>query len=160
MLRRAAYTDSDPLIARGTPMERPKIGNSIVDVIGGTPIVRTYYPHFRSHAIPYFIAADRHHAYVLRCGADQAESSSCGLPRNHLAQVGKHGTVQQRQGPHWQEHDRGGRKGRQDFTWQNGAGGAHVGEHGYWTGDGRGGKRLRADPDDACVNVAGKARAS
>ena len=27
-------------IATGTPFERPKIGNTIVDVIGGTPMVR------------------------------------------------------------------------------------------------------------------------
>ena len=35
-----AYTDTDPMISRGTPMERPKIGNSIVDVIGGTPMIK------------------------------------------------------------------------------------------------------------------------
>lgn len=35
----AAYTDSDPITARGTPMARPKIGSSIVDVIGRTPMV-------------------------------------------------------------------------------------------------------------------------
>jgi hypothetical protein len=34
-----AYTDSDPITARGTPMARPKIGDSIVDVIGRTPMV-------------------------------------------------------------------------------------------------------------------------
>ena len=35
-----AYTDTDPMMGRGTPMERPKIGNSIVDVIGGTPMIK------------------------------------------------------------------------------------------------------------------------
>lgn len=34
-----AYTDDDPITARGTPMARPKIGDSIVDVIGRTPMV-------------------------------------------------------------------------------------------------------------------------
>lgn len=34
------FTDSNPMIAPGTPMARPKIGNSIVDVIGGTPMIR------------------------------------------------------------------------------------------------------------------------
>lgn len=34
------YIDSDPITARGTPMARPKIGESIVDVIGGTPMVK------------------------------------------------------------------------------------------------------------------------
>jgi hypothetical protein len=29
----------EALINVGTPMERPKIGNSIVDVVGGTPMV-------------------------------------------------------------------------------------------------------------------------
>ena len=28
------------MIAEGTPFERPKIGNSIVDLIGATPMVR------------------------------------------------------------------------------------------------------------------------
>ena len=32
-------TSGDPLLGRGTPFARPKIGNSIVDVIGGTPMV-------------------------------------------------------------------------------------------------------------------------
>lgn len=36
-----AYTDNDPITARGTPMARPKIGDSIVDVIGRTPMVRS-----------------------------------------------------------------------------------------------------------------------
>ena len=36
----APYTDADPITARGTPMARPKIGDSIVDVIGRTPMVR------------------------------------------------------------------------------------------------------------------------
>lgn len=31
--------DGDSSYARGTPLERPKIGNSILDVIGATPIV-------------------------------------------------------------------------------------------------------------------------
>ena len=35
----APYNDSDPITARGTPMARPKIGDSIVDVIGHTPMV-------------------------------------------------------------------------------------------------------------------------
>ena len=30
------FTDGETHIAKGTPMSRPKIGNSIVDVIGGT----------------------------------------------------------------------------------------------------------------------------
>lgn len=30
----------DTVYAKGTPMERPKIGNSILDVIGATPIIR------------------------------------------------------------------------------------------------------------------------
>lgn len=30
----------DSVYAKGTPMERPKIGNSILDVIGATPIIR------------------------------------------------------------------------------------------------------------------------
>jgi hypothetical protein len=30
---------SDDLIAAGTPFARPKIGDSIVDLIGGTPMV-------------------------------------------------------------------------------------------------------------------------
>lgn len=34
------YLDSDPITARGTPMARPKIGDSIVDVIGGTPMIK------------------------------------------------------------------------------------------------------------------------
>ena len=38
----APYTDSDPITARGTPMARPKIGDSIVDVIGRTPMVCGY----------------------------------------------------------------------------------------------------------------------
>lgn len=38
----AAYTDTDPITARGTPMARPKIGSSIVDVIGRTPMVGSY----------------------------------------------------------------------------------------------------------------------
>jgi cysteine synthase A len=33
-------TDSQDVIAAGTPFERPKIGNSIVDVIGATPIIK------------------------------------------------------------------------------------------------------------------------
>lgn len=39
----AAYTDTDPITARGTPMARPKIGSSIVDVIGRTPMVGNYW---------------------------------------------------------------------------------------------------------------------
>jgi hypothetical protein len=31
--------DDSPFIAAGTPFQRPKIANSIVDVIGGTPMV-------------------------------------------------------------------------------------------------------------------------
>ncbi len=38
-----AYTDTDKVFARGTPMERPKIGNSILDVIGATPMVKFSY---------------------------------------------------------------------------------------------------------------------
>lgn len=33
-------TVDDAFIAQGTPFERPKIGNSIVDLIGGTPMVK------------------------------------------------------------------------------------------------------------------------
>eukprot|EP01035_Chromulina_nebulosa_P018210 gene18210-23875_t len=33
-------TDTNPFSAPGTPLSRPKIGNSIVDVIGGTPLIR------------------------------------------------------------------------------------------------------------------------
>jgi cysteine synthase A len=36
----AGFTDGESVIAKGTPMEMPKIGNSIVDVIGGTPMIR------------------------------------------------------------------------------------------------------------------------
>jgi cysteine synthase A len=36
----AGFTDGESVVAKGTPMEMPKIGNSIVDVIGGTPMVR------------------------------------------------------------------------------------------------------------------------
>ena len=86
---------------------------------------------------------------------DQAESGCCGLPRNDLAQTREHGAVQQRQGPHREEHDRGGREGRQDYARQDGAGGAHVGEHGHRFGDGGSGERLRADLDDACAHVVG-----
>ena len=39
-LAAAAFTDNEPIVAKGTPLARPKIGNSIVDVIGGTPIIR------------------------------------------------------------------------------------------------------------------------
>ena len=41
----SGLTDSsgDPLLGRGTPFARPKIGNSIVDVIGGTPMVNHRY---------------------------------------------------------------------------------------------------------------------
>ena len=37
----AAFTavDSSDVIAAGTPFERPKIGNSVLDLIGGTPMV-------------------------------------------------------------------------------------------------------------------------
>lgn len=34
------FTDGETHIAKGTPMSRPKIGNSIVDVIGGTPMIK------------------------------------------------------------------------------------------------------------------------
>lgn len=47
----AAYTDSDPITARGTPMARPKIGSSIVDVIGRTPmVIITRHGISRNHA--------------------------------------------------------------------------------------------------------------
>jgi len=36
----ARQTDDDTVIARGTPFERPKIADSIVDTIGATPMVR------------------------------------------------------------------------------------------------------------------------
>ena len=45
----AAYTDTDPITARGTPMARPKIGSSIVDVIGRTPMVTTMTDENRRH---------------------------------------------------------------------------------------------------------------
>jgi hypothetical protein len=32
--------DDESVIAKGTPFERLKIGNSIVDVIGGTPLIK------------------------------------------------------------------------------------------------------------------------
>lgn len=32
--------NEDSIVAAGTPLARPKIGDSIVDVIGGTPIIR------------------------------------------------------------------------------------------------------------------------
>ena len=44
------YTDSDPVTARGTPMARPKIGDSIVDVIGRTPMV-TSHRYFHSEQV-------------------------------------------------------------------------------------------------------------
>jgi cysteine synthase A len=31
---------SSQFIAEGTPFERPKVANSIIDVVGGTPLVR------------------------------------------------------------------------------------------------------------------------
>lgn len=37
---RGGAIKSDDVIAGGTPFERPKIANSIVDVIGGTPMIR------------------------------------------------------------------------------------------------------------------------
>jgi cysteine synthase len=40
LLKFRAGSSKDDLIASGTPFERPKIGNSIVDVIGGTPMIR------------------------------------------------------------------------------------------------------------------------
>jgi len=36
----AAFLDNEPIMGKGTPMARPKIGNSIVDVIGSTPMIR------------------------------------------------------------------------------------------------------------------------
>lgn len=39
-LRAAGFTDSESHIAKGTPMAKPKIGNNIVDVIGGTPMIK------------------------------------------------------------------------------------------------------------------------
>jgi cysteine synthase A len=39
-MQMAGYTDAEPMMGKGTPMERPKIGNSIVDTIGGTPMIR------------------------------------------------------------------------------------------------------------------------
>ena len=36
----AGFTDSESHIAKGTPMAKPKIGNNIVDVIGGTPMIK------------------------------------------------------------------------------------------------------------------------
>ena len=39
-LRAGEDSFSVDTIATGTPFERPKIGNTIVDVIGGTPMVR------------------------------------------------------------------------------------------------------------------------
>lgn len=41
-----AYTDSSPFIAAGTPFERPKICNSIVDAIGATPLVSKVYVEY------------------------------------------------------------------------------------------------------------------
>ena len=35
-----AFLDNEPIMGKGTPMARPKIGNSIVDVIGSTPMIR------------------------------------------------------------------------------------------------------------------------
>lgn len=32
--------DAETTIATGTPFERPKIGNSIIDCVGGTPVIR------------------------------------------------------------------------------------------------------------------------
>lgn len=37
---KVGYTDGEKVIAKGTPMERPKIADSIVDAIGGTPMIR------------------------------------------------------------------------------------------------------------------------
>ena len=33
------YLDNENVYAKGTPMERPKIANSVLDVIGATPMV-------------------------------------------------------------------------------------------------------------------------
>jgi hypothetical protein len=40
--------DKETTLATGTPFEKPKIGDSIVDVIGGTPMVFFFNLHFRS----------------------------------------------------------------------------------------------------------------
>ncbi|KAJ1412433.1 hypothetical protein B484DRAFT_402303, partial [Ochromonadaceae sp. CCMP2298] len=36
----SATLDTNPNIAQGTPFQRAKIGESIVDAIGGTPMVK------------------------------------------------------------------------------------------------------------------------
>jgi hypothetical protein len=41
----SGYIDNNPIIAEGTPMAIPKIGNSIVDVIGRTPMVKLLKEH-------------------------------------------------------------------------------------------------------------------
>ncbi len=39
LIRGGSVDDSNNWIAKDTPFQRPKIGNSIVDLIGGTPMV-------------------------------------------------------------------------------------------------------------------------
>lgn len=39
LLIRGGSVDADNWIAKDTPFQRPKIGNSVVDLIGGTPMV-------------------------------------------------------------------------------------------------------------------------
>jgi hypothetical protein len=83
------YIDSDPITARGTPMARPKIGDSIVDVIGGTPMVSQFIilMFLQEHCVRYIFHCRIQFFHLINLlyfsSSDQVRSSGCGLPRQH-----------------------------------------------------------------------------
>ena len=105
----APYTDSDPITARGTPMARPKIGNSIVDVIGGTPMVciNHEYLWWTQHFL----------TLGYKLSTDSPQSPSCWLSRNNSLKAREYGALQQCEGSHRQKH---GWRGRESWTYYSG----------------------------------------
>lgn len=79
-----AYTDSDPIMGSGTPMAKPKIGQTIVDVIGGTPMVCLTRLEDRVEIIIQF-----HHS------ADSIEPSFGRFSCKYISKVGINGALQQ-----------------------------------------------------------------